>query len=388
MQQLNFGSLKNRYKLLKDQDTTFLNNFFNDFKILEILKKIEKKRKKYLLIIIIAFIISVSLIILVLNIPELNHTNSDWDSIAWYIVSWIFLIFMILFGTLKSRFSSDIKWKVLSKLVEKLDNDVEYNSSWTFFKDDFKLIQKETKLIKPYDRFDWKEDSIKIDWKEKWYLITWTEFQTSTKSTDKKWRTHYTTNNHGYIMKIQFENPKFQIEKSITLFEQWNMLVWIIFYIITFCILLWLALSFWKIFWVLFWVYIIVLIWIYFYKKNKSKNRVNLENIEFEKEFDVYCDDQILARQILTPAFMYRIYDYVNKINKKRKYSLYMKDDYMYIKHKIEWEFLEISFFKSLFKNLQDYVEYYLEIKNIWELAKDLKLSFYDKWFSVNNIIK
>ena len=130
------------------------------------------------------------------------------------------------------------------------------------------------------------------------------------------------------------------------------------------------------------------MVWIYFYKKSKNKNRIRLENIDFEKEFNVFSNDKILSRQVLNPAFMYRIYDYVNKVNKNRKYSFFIEKDYIYVKHEIAWDFLEISFFKSLFRNLKDYVEFYLEIKNIWELSTDLKLCFYDKWFSSKNIIK
>jgi hypothetical protein len=55
------------------------------------------------------------------------------------------------------------------------------------------------------------------------------------------------------------------------------------------------------------------------------RNKVNLENIEFEKKFDVYSDDQVESRAILTPSFMYRILDFVNKISKKRVYELFFK---------------------------------------------------------------
>lgn len=85
---------------------------------------------------------------------------------------------------------------------------------------------------------------------------------------------------------------------------------------------------------------------------------------------------------------MYRIYDYTNKIDKNRKYSLYFKDDYIYIKFDVSSDFLEISAFKSLLKNLTQYVEFYLEMKNISALADDLKLGFYDKNFSRKQVIK
>jgi len=85
---------------------------------------------------------------------------------------------------------------------------------------------------------------------------------------------------------------------------------------------------------------------------------------------------------------MYRIYDYAVKINKKRKYDFHFYWDYIYINYKMPGDYLEVSFYKSLYSNLKDYVEFYIELKNISELANDLKLSFYDKSFGINNIIK
>jgi len=62
---------------------------------------------------------------------------------------------------------------------------------------------------------------------------------------------------------------------------------------------------------------------------------VKLENIDFEKEFDVYSEDKIESRVLLTPSFMYRLVDYVNKISRKRIYELFFKDDYIYVKYDI-----------------------------------------------------
>jgi hypothetical protein len=115
--------------------------------------------------------------------------------------------------------------------------------------------------------------------------------------------------------------------------------------------------------------------------KNKKLNFLKLENLEFEDTFNIYSEDYLTARSILTPSFMYRIYDYVNKINKNRKYDFYFKDDYIYINHKVNNNYLDVSFFKSLYVNISDYVEFYQELKNISQLASDLKLSFYDKNF-------
>lgn len=51
-----------------------------------------------------------------------------------------------------------------------------------------------------------------------------------------------------------------------------------------------------------------------------SRIKINLEDPEFNKQFTVYCDDQVMARYVLTPAMMERI----KKINTKSNGNLYI----------------------------------------------------------------
>ena len=44
------------------------------------------------------------------------------------------------------------------------------------------------------------------------------------------------------------------------------------------------------------------------------------EDPEFQKQFEVYCDDQITARYVLTPAFMQRL----KKLNERHKGQVYI----------------------------------------------------------------
>jgi len=105
--------------------------------------------------------------------------------------------------------------------------------------------------------------------------------------------------------------------------------------------------------------------------------------MEFEQKFDVYCQDDIESRKLLTPDFMYRILDYSNKIWKKRKYSFYFKDNIFYIKldlTKVKSWYMDVNMFSNVFKNLKAYIEFYVEIKNIKSLSQDLKLFYFDTW--------
>ncbi len=61
-----------------------------------------------------------------------------------------------------------------------------------------------------------------------------------------------------------------------------------------------------------------------------SQNRVHLEDPVFEKYFDVYADDQVEARYILTTGFMNRLVSIAAK-NKKCSVSCSFIDGYMYL---------------------------------------------------------
>ncbi len=63
--------------------------------------------------------------------------------------------------------------------------------------------------------------------------------------------------------------------------------------------------------------------------------------MEFEKLFDVRCDDQIMSRRVLTPAFMDRLVDFVKKT--KGKYEFMFEGNALYVKKKLDSEFLEID---------------------------------------------
>lgn len=61
-----------------------------------------------------------------------------------------------------------------------------------------------------------------------------------------------------------------------------------------------------------------------------NHNRVKLENVAFEKIFDVNCEDQIMSRMVLTPAFMDRLVTFVGKTG--GKYEFFFEDENLYVK--------------------------------------------------------
>ncbi|MBT1686414.1 DUF3137 domain-containing protein [Dawidia soli] len=53
---------------------------------------------------------------------------------------------------------------------------------------------------------------------------------------------------------------------------------------------------------------------------NTEGNKILLEDPDFQEQFNVYCDDQVVARYVLTPVMMERL----KAINKRNKGKLYM----------------------------------------------------------------
>ncbi len=114
----------------------------------------------------------------------------------------------------------------------------------------------------------------------------------------------------------------------------------------------------------------------YFQKLNKHRGElVNLEDIEFEKEFKVYSTDQIEARYILSTSLMQRIVNY----KKKTKSDILMSfvDSNIYIGIPIKGQLFEPKIFgKLLHENtLKNYFEHFeLVISVVEELNLNLRI--------------
>lgn len=427
MLNIDFNTIKKKYPLLTDKDVSFLNDFFNRedqkllFEDLENSRKSFNTKRNYLIIAI--------LFLVILILALLKTLNPLVIFIYWFIFFLIYkLVLHFIINTNKS-----IKDEILPIFVKEFNENIEYNKTWSLYKSSIsELAWSKIWLLKKYDRLDYTEDSIRyILWEDKWFdadwnkkksiEIVWTEIKTSQKRKNKNW-TYYVTNNHCYIMKVDFKNPRFILKNWIKLLEDISenyLKKFLVVFWIQFTILI-------SIFWWLAWdentdwlsddlfmlainnieITIVFLVWMFsfiwiLYSFIKWKNRVRLENIDFEKEFDVYCEDQIESRKLLTPSFMYRLVDFVNKINKKRVYEMYFHWSTFYLKYDIlktnsyknwfkysNYWYMEFKSNNSLESNLESLVEFLLEIKNIESLSKDLKLFYYDKWMMSNEIIK
>lgn len=424
-----------KYPLLTQKDVSFLNRFFNQSSLQEIYDEYEKNTGKYKKNKKKAIIISVIsvLVVIYLLMPDIDSFRFEFMHLLWVwftsIIAYIF--FLILYKGLLKYYGGKLSdWNVLSDFVQEIDKNLEFSKTSELFVDTLPSIKK-LWFLEKYSRVDYIEDSMRyIVWEAKWEKdwkkqksieITWCELKTSQKKKSKD-RTYYVTTNHCYLMKIDFKNPRFSIKKPITLLEdisenytkKFAKVLWIqLAIIITFLSMIswdensdWYIEEFLAFAWqhieisITFLIGMFCIIW-FIFSYMRWKRRVKLENIEFEKEFDVFSDDWIESRKLLTPSFMYRLVDYVNKINHKRVYELFFYKNFCYIKYNFlktnnfingrsfsQWKYLEFSSTQSLERSLEEYVEFYLEIKNIISLSKDLKLFYYDKWMMSKKILK
>lgn len=112
-----------------------------------------------------------------------------------------------------------------------------------------------------------------------------------------------------------------------------------------------------------------------FMQKNSRRRRghqIKLENIEFNKRFNVFSDNQVEARYILTPAFMARVIDFHDKSNRPL-YMSFFKDN-IYIAIKTGRDMFEPSIFRTA-DNYQSIKRFYDDFCFAVGIVEDLNLN-------------
>lgn len=109
-----------------------------------------------------------------------------------------------------------------------------------------------------------------------------------------------------------------------------------------------------------------------YYKKKKMQN-VKLEDLTFDRKFNVYTQDQIEARYLLTPAFMERLKSLETSFGTKNIKCSFFEDNIMFAISTNKDLFELGSLYKSL-KSKISIEEFYNEIHSIQEMINHLKL--------------
>ena len=77
--------------------------------------------------------------------------------------------------------------------------------------------------------------------------------------------------------------------------------------------------------------------------------------------------------------------EFINKLNKRETYQFHFEDDYFYLQYNLLKKgsfmyysnYMEFLRWSSIPKNLENYVEFYLLIKNIASLSQGLQAFYY-----------
>lgn len=98
-----------------------------------------------------------------------------------------------------------------------------------------------------------------------------------------------------------------------------------------------------------------------------TKNKVFLESNEFEKMFDVYCADQVKAREILNPHTMDALIHFIQSFNGERSYDFLFTKDSIFVKYNLLRStdssiFNRPTIFSDFSKNIKLFSDFYAEL--------------------------
>ncbi len=107
------------------------------------------------------------------------------------------------------------------------------------------------------------------------------------------------------------------------------------------------------------------------FRETRELKRVILEDPEFEKEFDVYSNDQVDSRYILTTAFMRRLVELKMSVKKRVEVVFYNQKAYFFIDYREDKFELPIN---KPVTDMQHYQNILLDLVRILRVVDTLKL--------------
>lgn len=104
----------------------------------------------------------------------------------------------------------------------------------------------------------------------------------------------------------------------------------------------------------------------YWDKKTEKFKKINIQNLEFNKKFQIFCEDENLANTFANSILLQKIAEFSTK--NKIYYDFLFFENKIFIKRYISWNFLDINFNFNVTKNLETYLDFYLDMKEIFEI--------------------
>lgn len=374
------------------REISMLEHFFTAPEVTEELEKAEKFRiYRYLTMIIVLSISTIGLIYLgslgIIQV-EMGDSGKYRDSTATDGVFWAIVWGSIFGGIVVALYRSKIEWAIkehiLTKLAKELYSKLEYDASGKYAFGDLDFLRSKW-FLNSYDRVKKIEDSIgfRIEEDQKSLIAQGYELETTeTRGSGKNRRT--VTTNHCYLMKIRFPSARIPLEKTLFIRTDENETIInnSIGYIILGAFI-----------WFFIGIFVstildsgfVILICIIggaisgylLRKRSTNTNRVQLEDSDFEKLYDVQCEDQIGSRMIITPAFMDRLVRFSAK--SKHRFEFIYEANCFYIKWNLSGSYLEINTWMKITKNMRTFILWYSQMKEILAFIFDMRLLYFSK---------
>jgi len=316
-------------KSINEIEVLFENNLKNTF------NKFEKKRIFFIILIFIFLIIAlcICLLCLILFVKQLIIYNYEKTAIYCIIILNIWIFYYLFVNFLLKKYKKKFKENIIKRIIKSINEKIDY-------KPDSYVPKEYFLLSKLYDKYPTKysgEDLIKGKIDNTRFIFSEIKAQREYKS---KYYSFYKTFFKGIFFIADF-NKKFK-GKVFILPDKYE-----------------------KKFGTLIGDQI-----------NKQKTNlgkfVKMEDLDFEKEFVVYGNDQIESRYILSTNLLKRITDYKKKKNKKISLS-FIKNSIL-IAIEIKKNLFEPHIFDSLIK-FDTIKKYFKELKLGLDIIEELKLN-------------
>ncbi len=331
-----------------------IKNFLNQPEIFEAIKEANKARIKIFIKIFLITLFGVCFYIFILyNFPDLRKLLSEKGSIFLLPLFGVVLAVTYYYQLIKH---TDPRRNIINKLAPLIDKNLFYE-----FKSS--VIPKwinDTRLVQPFDRISRISNHIK-------YITSKTKGSNTSEvvvegfeivTSKKNEKNEHVITCDAFITEISFSGNRFDVRNDVRVYTEPEDTISDLED---------------------------------FFSKDKTK--VKLESNDFEKMFDVYCDDQIEARDLLNPHTMEALMHFVRSLPYKRNYAFLFTGHSIFVRYyfnrkeslnrKLKWHefsggtggnrskiFGDMGLLKS-FRSKDIYTEFYEEFTRFKNFVED-----------------
>ena len=291
----------------------------------------------------------------------------------------LLIIYVVYFF---SKFSNELKNSLIKKeYIKLLKKELDYSAWNDLFPLSVDEFYDQSGLLSSYEYIDLEEDSISL--KTANFNLYWEEIKTSREVEDSEWHRTREITNHAYIILIEILDHRFPIKTKVKLIPDIQnsvmkfliaFILWTVSSLLWYSVIIVLDISISKsILYLIIFVLFVTWVFLFFYFLNK--NRVKLESKEFEKIFDVYSENEIEARRLLTPKMMGKLSNFANN-SKYRWLGLTFEQNRIYIKFDVN-TFLEFSLFGKDMK--MQIKNFFYQIKLIIDFLNRVNMEYFSE---------